>query len=180
MSGSYEQRIREICEAYYQEIYYFLYHFVGNRSDAEDITQEVFARVLQALPRYDGRVALKTWIFSIAKHVAIDQYRRKRFQQIFVDSWFHGLPAKTGLPEKEFAEKEQERELREAILALPAKYRLVIIIRSIKGCSIKETAEILGISEAKVKVDFHRAIKLIQKKLGPECHGGRVVNALGK
>lgn len=175
MHGSYEERIHYLCETYYQAVYHFLYHFVGNRSDAEDITQEVFIRVLQALPRFDGRVQMKTWLFSIAKHVAIDQYRRKKFQRILADIWFHDIPAKDGLPEEAIMEKEQDRQLRDAILKLPPKYRMVVILRSIEECSIKETAEILGVSEAKVKVDYHRAIKLIQKKIAEEdLKGGSV------
>lgn len=165
MGESYEETITSLVETYYQDIYYFLYHFIGNHSDAEDITQEVFFRVLQALPRYDGRVQIKTWIFSIAKHAAIDLYRRQKFQRFFSDLWFRRLPAKDGLPEEICVEKERDEELKQAILLLPPKYRLVIILRSLEGCSVKETAELLGISESKVKVDYHRAIKLIAKKL---------------
>ncbi|WP_238351899.1 RNA polymerase sigma factor [Brevibacillus brevis] len=165
MYGSYEERIHDLVETYYQDIYYFLYHFIGNRNDAEDITQEVFTRVLQALPRYDGRVQIKTWIFSIAKHAAIDLYRRKKFQRIFADIWFKELPTKDGLPEEIYMEKERDRQLRDAILSLPPKYRMVVILRSIEGHSVKETADLLGISESKAKVDYHRAIKLVQQKM---------------
>lgn len=180
MNETYEERIANLVDTYYQDVFYFLYHFIGNRSDAEDITQEVFIRVLQALPRYDGRVRMKTWIFSIAKHAAIDLYRRRKFQRFFADWRFSELPAKDGLPEELFAEKERDQELKQAILALPPKYRLAIILRSIKGCSIKETAEILGISESKVKVDYHRAIKLIQKQLNVRTAGEGGKHVLGR
>ncbi|GIO07114.1 ECF RNA polymerase sigma factor SigW [Brevibacillus reuszeri] len=165
MRESYEEKIISLVETYYEDIFYFLYHFIGNRNDAEDIAQEVFVRILQALPRYDGRVHIKTWIYSIAKHAAIDLYRRQKFQRFFSDLWFRSLPAKDGLPEDIFVEKERDKELKQVILLLPPKYRLVIILRALEGCSVKETAELLGISESKVKVDYHRAIKLIQKKL---------------
>ncbi|MCM3140936.1 RNA polymerase sigma factor [Brevibacillus sp. MER 51] len=180
MHGSYEERILHLCETYYEAVYRFLYHFVGNRCDAEDITQEVFIRVLEALPRYDGRVQIKTWIFSIAKHVAIDQYRRKKFRRILSTIWFNDIPATDGLPEVVFLEKERDQQLRNVILKLPQKYRMVIILRSMEACSVKETAEILGVSEAKVKVDYHRALKLIQKKISEAEEEGGGKTCAGK
>lgn len=172
MDRDYDRRIGAICEQYYDDVYYFLYDFTGRQNDAEDLTQEVFCRLLVALHRFDGRVDLKTWIFSIAKHVAIDQYRRTKFQKIFSDIWFKNVPAKEGIPELAFERKEKEWELQQAILELKPKYRLVIILRSFREYSVKETAEILGITEAQVKVDYHRAIKLIQKSLQKKAKGG--------
>ncbi|MED1948622.1 RNA polymerase sigma factor [Brevibacillus formosus] len=64
--------------AHYQDVYYFLLHFSGNQNDAEDLTQEVFTRVLKGLAGFDGRFTLKTWLFSIAKHAAIDQHRKQK------------------------------------------------------------------------------------------------------
>ncbi|WP_281349683.1 RNA polymerase sigma factor [Ornithinibacillus caprae] len=72
-----EECIRSIYNDYYLDVYRFLISFTGDRNDAEDLTQEVFIRVLNSLENYNTDTKLKTWIFSIAKHVAIDHYRKK-------------------------------------------------------------------------------------------------------
>lgn len=72
------------------------------------------------------------------------------------------------------AEKEDWRELEEALRGLRPKYRLVVILRHLKECSVREAAEILGCSEAKVKVDHHCALKMLQERMkdgGGEQYG---------
>ncbi len=76
-SNNLESRIVEIYNLYYLDVYRFLVCFSGNQNDAEDLTQEVFIRVLKSLTNFNGKYNLKTWIFSIAKHVAVDHYRKK-------------------------------------------------------------------------------------------------------
>lgn len=172
MDEDIEQRIRQIYYAYYQDVYYFLLHFTGNQSDAEDLTQEVFTRLLQGLSRYDGRVAMKTWLFSIAKHAAIDQYRKQKIKSLFSENWLRNLVTKEGVPETALTSKENLRELKQALQKLKPHHRLVVILRCIEEYSIKETAEILGISEAKVKVDTHRALKQLKKLMEDLLEGG--------
>jgi len=77
-SNNLESRIVEIYNLYYLDVYRFLVCFSGNQNDAEDLTQEVFIRVLKSLTNFNGKYNLKTWIFSIAKHVAVDHYRKKK------------------------------------------------------------------------------------------------------
>lgn len=78
-----EDRIIEIYRQHYLDVYRFLICFTGNQNDAEDLTQDVFIRVLNNLSNFNTG-NLKTWIFSIAKHVAIDHYRKKRFISISI------------------------------------------------------------------------------------------------
>jgi RNA polymerase sigma-70 factor (ECF subfamily) len=137
------------------------------------LTQEVFIRLLDVLPAYDpGRASLKTWILSVSKNVAIDHYRKKRFQLLFADKLLKRMPASEGVPEAVLDAKEQERLIEETLQRLKPQYRMVIILRCIKGYSIKETAEILECSEAKVKVDYHRGLKILQEKLRFPSKGG--------
>ncbi|MEJ8548382.1 RNA polymerase sigma factor [Brevibacillus borstelensis] len=166
------QKIGTIYEQHYLAVYCFLLHFTGNQSDTEDLTQEVFIRVVKALPKFDGRVAIKTWLFSIAKHIAIDHYRKRKLQELVTDNWLFRLTAKDGLPEVELDYKEGMRELKKALQKLKPQYRMVVILRSIEGYNIKETAELLDISETKVKVDYHRALKKLQGYLTESVKGG--------
>lgn len=83
-----EEQIDKIYNLHYLDVYRFLICFSGNQNDAEDLTQEVFIRVINNLSNKARITNLKTWIFSIAKYVAIDHYRKKRFSSLFTDGFF--------------------------------------------------------------------------------------------
>ncbi|USG65018.1 RNA polymerase sigma factor [Brevibacillus ruminantium] len=174
MSDDLEKRISEIYETYYDAIYYFLLYFTNRQEDAEDLTQEVFSRLLKVLPQYDGRVTMKTWLFTIAKYVAIDQYRKRRWQRLFSDNWLARLVTKEGLPEPELELKEEMRHIQQALQKLKPQLRIIVILRYIEEYSVKETAEILSIPETKVRVDCHRGLQSLKKILAQSEEGGMV------
>lgn len=148
---------------YSREVYQYLYHFNGSREEAEDMTQEVFLRVIKSLHRFEARSSMRTWILHIAKHVAIDEYRKKKLQTIFGGTLLKLLPSTEGLPEKELQAKEERTHFEKALLQLKPKFRNVIVLRGIREYTVRETADILGCTEAKVKVDYHRAMKMIKE-----------------
>lgn len=160
-----------LYERHYRDVYQFLLYFTGNANDAEDLTQEVYIRLMKALPGFQQHSQMKTWVFAIAKHVAIDFQRKKRLQKWFSGEWLQQISASAPPPEAVMETKETEEELIKEILTLKPQYRMVIILRGIKEYSVKETAEILGYSESKVKVNFHRAIKLLKERMGSSWKG---------
>ncbi|MEK4426153.1 RNA polymerase sigma factor [Solibacillus sp. FSL K6-1523] len=160
-----EDSISQIYNRYYLDVYRFLICFSGNPNDAEDYTQEVFIRVLNNLSKFNGSKNLKTWIFSIAKHVAVDHYRKKKFITFFKDSFFQQMASIDQEPHELIEHIEMKRDIHEAISKLKPHYRAVVILRGINEFSIKETSEVLQCSESKVKVDYHRALKELRKRL---------------
>ncbi|MEH7107484.1 RNA polymerase sigma factor [Bacillus sp. JJ1764] len=164
---NYEANIIEIYRRHYFDVYRFLICFTGNQNDAEDLTQEVFIRVLNNLSNFNTG-SLKTWIFSIAKHIAIDHYRRKKFSSIFKEGFFKQLVSSDKEPKDLIVQNEMKKLLHVAISKLKPDFRAVVILRGINEFSIKETAEILNCSESKVKVDYHRALKILKNKLNIE------------
>ncbi|MFB5284474.1 RNA polymerase sigma factor [Peribacillus sp. Hz7] len=163
-----EDRISEIYRHYYLDVYRFLICFSGNQNDAEDLTQEVFIRVLNSLSNLNRVNNLKTWIFSIAKHIAIDHYRRKKFISVFKEGFFKQIVSTEKEPSELIEQNEIKRIIHMAISKLKPNFRAVLILRGINEFSIKETSEILQCSESKVKVDYHRALKELKKKLNIE------------
>ena len=159
-----EDKIIEIYRQHYLDVYRFLICFTGNQNDAEDLTQEVFICVLNNLSNFTTG-SLKTWIFSIAKHAAIDHYRKKKFYSIFKEGFFKQMASTEKEPNELIEQNEIKRLVHTAISKLKPNYRAVVILRGINEFSIKETAEILQCSESKVKVDYHRALKELKKKL---------------
>lgn len=160
-----ESRIVTIYQEHYLDVFRFLICFSGNQNDAEDLTQEVFIRVLKSLSSFKEGNNLKTWIFSIAKYVAVDHYRKKKFISIFKDGFFTQFESNDKRPDEALEITEMEQALHLAIAKLKPSYRAVIILRGINEFTIKETSEILHCSESKVKVDYHRALKVLNKKL---------------
>ena len=163
-----EDRIIEVYRRHYLDVYRFLICFTGNQNDAEDLTQEVFVRVLNNLSNYNTG-NLKTWIFSIAKHTAIDHYRKKRFSSIFKEGFFKQLPSSEMEPDDFIEQNEVKRIVHAAISKLKPDYRAVVILRGVNELTIKETADVLHCSESKVKVDYHRALKILKKKLNMDA-----------
>ncbi|MGG3914313.1 RNA polymerase sigma factor [Rossellomorea vietnamensis] len=164
-----EVTISKLYGEHYLDVYKFLICFSGNRNDAEDLTQEVFIRVLHHLSRYNHQSSIKTWILSIAKHVAIDHYRKKKFVSIFKDSFFKRLVSGGKQQIEELEEKELQKTIRDAIASLKPDYKSIVILRGINEFSVKETSDILQCSQSKVKVNYHRALKELKKKLNVEA-----------
>ncbi len=160
--GDLQESIEKIYEQYYRDVYHFLICFTGNRNDAEDLTQEVFIQVLKSMPKYNENYRLKTWILTIARNVAVDHFRRHKFISIFKEGFFASLVSKDKKPDELLETKEQKTVVHNAISKLKPNYRAVLILRGINGFSIRETAEILNCSEAKVKVEYFRALKKLQ------------------
>ncbi|MFL8938086.1 RNA polymerase sigma factor [Rossellomorea oryzaecorticis] len=163
-----EGSISELYKVYHLEVYKFLICFCANQIDAEDLTQEVFIRVLNNLSSYNQQSSIKTWIFSIAKHAAIDHHRKKKFVTFFKDGFFKNIESEAKQPDEWLEEQDIKRVVHDAISRLKPHFRAVVILRGINECSIKETSEILQCSESKVKVSYHRALKELRRKLNVE------------
>lgn len=162
-----EDKIVEIYKLYYLDVYRYLICFTGNHNDTEDLTQEVFIRVLKNLPDNNQIHHLKAWILSIAKHVAIDHYRKKRWLELFNEKILRNVVSSDNQPIDLLELDELKKGIHAGIAKLKPHFRSVVILRAINECSIKETAEILHCSESKVKVNYHRALKELKKILNP-------------
>jgi RNA polymerase sigma-70 factor, ECF subfamily len=179
LSRDLSEQIGTIYEAYYDDIYYFLLYFTNRQEDAEDMVHEVFSRLLKIGSQFDERASTKTWLFSIAKHVAIDHYRKQKWLKLFSDNWLALMQSKEGLPEGELESKEEMQRIKLALQRLKPHLRMIVILRYIKEYSVKETAEALGIPETKVRVDCHRGLKALQKILG-ESAGEGIANEFAR
>ncbi|GAA0347131.1 RNA polymerase sigma factor SigX [Bacillus carboniphilus] len=160
---------QRIYDEYHQDLFQFLFYMVQNREHAEDLVQEVYIRVLKAYDRFEGKSSEKTWLFSIARNVAIDFFRKqKNWKKRLLDSFDWGenqIKDKEPIPEDVAVQNEEIKWMYECLHECSVDQRLVIIMRYIQSLSIAETAESLGWTESKVKTTQHRAIKALRKAM---------------
>jgi RNA polymerase sigma-70 factor, ECF subfamily len=158
---------KELYRKYHQELFQFLIYLVKNRDIAEDLTQEVYIRVIKSHHHFEGRSSEKTWIFSIARNVAIDYFRKQksikgRIMDVF--DWNANHVKDNGpLPEEIALKNENVRLLYDCLDSCTKDQKIVIIFRYLNNLSIAETAEVLGWSESKVKTTQHRGIIVLRK-----------------
>lgn len=167
-----ESIFHRLYDEYHQDVFQFLIYLVKNRTVAEDLSHEVYVRVLKAYDRFEGRSSEKTWLFSIAKNVAIDHFRKIRVRDRHSFDAFDWEQEQLVSPSKtpeEFAEVNEEMNRLLSVLELcTGDQKMVIIMRYFQELSIAETAEILGWTEGKVKTTQHRAIKALRDKLSEQ------------
>jgi len=152
-------------ETYHEQIYKFLYFLTFDEQLAEDLMQETFIRAQLARHTYRNQSSEITWLRTIAKNLAIDYFRRKKLVKF--------IPIPTGeqfgdvsiSPETLLHIAEEERGLYEALAQLKFEYRVSILLRKIEGLSIKETAQVLGWNESKVKNNTERGMKKLAECL---------------
>ncbi|WP_026570088.1 MULTISPECIES: RNA polymerase sigma factor SigX [Sediminibacillus] len=165
---------QDLYKKYHQDLYQFLIYMTKDKEQAEDLVQEVYIKVLKSYHTFKGESSEKTWLFSIARHVAIDYFRkqsnkRKRILDFF-DWGERGeqLEDQSILPEEIAEQNEEVRQIYHCLDKCSLDQKSVIILRYIQSFSLKETAETLGWSISKVKTTQHRAIKALRQLLQQE------------
>ncbi|RAS79342.1 sigma-70 family RNA polymerase sigma factor [Priestia endophytica] len=157
---------------YHQDLLQFLVYTVKNREKAEDLAQEVYIRVLKSCSKFEGNCSEKTWLFTIAKNIAIDYFRKEKGLKEcrLLSSWRkHICYEESPSPEEHTLIKEEIQQLYERLSTCKNDFQLVLLCRFIRGLSVGQTAHFLGWSESKVKTTQHRAIKALRA----EMSGGR-------
>lgn len=162
----------ELMKRYKKQIFSYIYRLVKNWEDTDDLTQEVFIKVFQALPRWKPRAKFSTWLYTIARNVCIDYHRAKSRRRpsysIDDEDIIYGTPSADDVysdPEKVVIEKETGKMIRDAIEQLSDRQKEVFVLYHYQGLQIKEIAEVLGVAEGTVKIHQHRAVKKLRESL---------------
>lgn len=154
---------------YHHDVFQFLFYMVKNREQAEDLVQEVYIRVLKSYQRFEGKSSEKTWLFSIARNVAIDHFRKQKgWKQRLIEKFdwnTQQVKDKNPIPEDVTLQKEEVSLIYHCLDLCTVDQKMVIIMRYMQELSIAETAEALGWTESKVKTTQHRALKVLRKEM---------------
>jgi RNA polymerase sigma-70 factor (ECF subfamily) len=158
--------LRTLHNRFYEPIYRYVFYKVSDRQVSEDLTSDVFLRVLEALKQ--GKMWNTTpdaWIFGIARNVVADYYRKNsRHTDVELDERL-SLPEEES-PTRQVMIAEQYDELSQAITLLTDEQRDVVVLRFMEGLSINDVAEVLNKTPGAVKGLQHRALRALSDAMG--------------
>ena len=152
---------RELVERHQSRIFRVLYGILNHRADAEDVAQDVFAKVYFSIHRFDHRSSLFTWIYRITVNEAYSHLRKQRTRRRHegdsrgdaTGADLHALIDGRPTPDRAAA----QRDLVNKLLALiPEDDRLLLLWKEVEGCSVTSLAEMTGMNESTVKVRLFR------------------------
>ena len=165
----------QCVELYAPGVYRLALRMLGDEAEAEDVMQETFLNAFKGIDQFEWRAGLQTWLYRITHNLVL--MRKRKRQPLFVE--LGGVTDEVDgsvatpqqlfdwccLPDADFATAEARGQLEEAIAAMPASLREVFVLRELEGLTGEQTAEVLGISHANVKVRLHRARLWLRERL---------------
>ena len=165
----------KLVDKYHSRIYSLTYQMTSNREDAEDLTQEIFIKAFEALPRFKGRSSFYTWLYRIGINKTIN-YRKKRNrnrplsidamdQDITYDEVYAELDSKDS-PLRHIGLNELQVKLNEAMQKLSLKHRTVVVMHDIEGIPHDQIAKIVGVSVGTIRSRLFYARRQLQADLG--------------
>ncbi|HUK73419.1 MAG TPA: sigma-70 family RNA polymerase sigma factor [Streptosporangiaceae bacterium] len=166
--GAFEQ----LAGAHADRLFAVLLRLLGDRSEAEDVAQEVMLRAWQGIGRFQGRSGFFTWLYRIAVNEAnrsLDQ-RSRRPASVSIDAQALQLPASPhDEPPRQAENSELRAALGKALTGLPPPYRTAIVLRDVEGLSTQQAAEIVGVGQAAFKSRLHQARLRVRAAIGDEA-----------
>jgi len=152
----------------------FIYRFIGDRTQAKDLAQEVFLRVWQAAKTYEPRAKFTTWIYRITANLCFNELksarRKKWFQFLRSDGDYEiqteeAFPDGSPSPEDVLLAKERSRQISDALQSLPENQRIALILKRYDDLSYQEIAQILACSVSAIESLLVRAKRNLKEKL---------------
>jgi RNA polymerase sigma-70 factor (ECF subfamily) len=153
-----------LYECYYQDIYNYIYFRLPDASRAEDLTSEVFIKVLESIDSFTFRgFPFSSWLFRIARNMMVDYFRSHQ-EPVELPLEEEVLPAERG-PSDVFERELTQQQLVRALGNLTEDQQQVIILRFVDGLSNTEAAQVLGKSEGAIKSLQYRALNSLNRFL---------------
>ena len=166
-----EMAFRELVERYQSKVFSIIYGILRNRNDAEDIAQQVFAKIYFSVRNFDFRSSLLTWIYKITVNECYDYLRKKRVRKLVYESDFSDEDARrmdATEPAVDSAVPVETRLVqRDLIVKLLGKVseedRSLMLMKEVEGHSVEELAAMTGLNENTIKVKLFRTRQKLLK-----------------
>jgi len=169
----------ELVTRHRGKIYAMIRNMVKNETDAWDLSQEVFIKAWQALPRFEVKARFSTWLYRIAHNVVYDHGRRRRpegggeindeiFNRERIDPAAVALPGEVRSPDEALAGDELRAKIEAALAKLSPEHREAVILKDVQGLAYKEIAEVMHCSLGTVMSRLFYARQKLQSLLKDE------------
>jgi len=163
-----------LVDKYKDRVFNIAFSFTSNFTESDDIAQNVFLKVYRNIGSFKEESAFSTWLYRIAVNECFNGIKSRTKNTISIETEIAGgenvflkdilQDTKTDIEEQAIA-KEAQNTVRKALLKLPEKYRIILTLREIENISYEEIAQIMKISDAKVKVWLFRGRNKLKKLL---------------
>jgi len=164
-----DERCRVWYDAHGRAIYRYLRFHLESADAADDLTADVFLRVLEAGHRYDpAKADARTWIFGIARNALRDHFRRLRVRRHVTVDALRDLAGDAPSPEERLLRAEEIAQLLAAVRTLGARDQELIALRYGSELPFAEIGRVLGLGEAAVRTRLWRALARLRAKLTEE------------
>ena len=158
------QALTELYDQYVDRIYAYIYHRVGQAEIAEDLTGQVFMRMLEAIGAgRPWRTSFSGWLYRIAHNLVIDHYRRRQRHAFVELDDAVPVQAVDGDPLRMAQLRLDSQRLREALRTLTDEQSQVIVLRFLEELSIAEVAQMMGKTEGAIKALQYRAVLALRR-----------------
>lgn len=159
-----EKAFEEIVRRYQRQVANLIYLTMGNRSDVEDLAQDVFLRVYRSIGKVTVGTSLFSWIYRITLNLCIDELRRKKFKRMLAldtseeSSSDHSIAIEhPSSASDDVMTNEKKAQILDALKKLTPAHRTALVLREYEDMSYKEISDTLQISEQAVKSRIFRA-----------------------
>jgi RNA polymerase sigma-70 factor (ECF subfamily) len=177
VQGGDTDAFEELVRRHSRRIFGTLAGLLGNLEDARDVTQDVFLKAFENIGRFQGRSKFSTWLISIAINAGTELLRQRKpcesLDQSGADEEFRPRQIQSWAdnPEQVLAASQRSQLVREGVLRLPEKYRVVVLLRDINQLSTEEAAAALELSIPAVKARLLRGRLMLRESLAPYFTG---------
>ncbi|HET7502201.1 MAG TPA: sigma-70 family RNA polymerase sigma factor [Kofleriaceae bacterium] len=170
-----ERAFRELIDGHRDRVFNITFRMLGNRTEAEDVAQEVFITVFKTIDSFREESKFSTWLYRVTVNHCKNRIkylaRRHDRDRDELDETSHeangaaGAPVRHVAPDRALEGAQLEVLLQEAIASLDDDQRVVVVLRDVEDLSIEEICEITGLPDGTVKSRLHRARAVLRKKL---------------
>ncbi|MEW9094139.1 MAG: sigma-70 family RNA polymerase sigma factor [Clostridiaceae bacterium] len=161
-----EEELTNIFNNYYKRVYNYIYYRVNCDYTAEDLTSQVFEKIMVKIETYsEGKAPFEVWVFAIARNVVNDYFRSLKKHQFFSLDAIKELVSKEKTPESMVVTAETNAKLSKALDILNKRERNIVALKFGANIKNKEIAQILNISESNVGVILYRTMKKLKSEM---------------
>jgi len=149
-----------LFDRYHVNVYSYLLKVNRDKMLAEDLTQNVFEKMIKYKASFDGKKSFKAWLFTIVRNTNIDHHRKRKYDSL--DDSYLDVKAKDRDAQKQLETKEGSANLMAAINMLAEDEKELLILSKFERLKYAEISKIMGLSESTLKVKAHRSIKKLR------------------